>query len=384
MVKLLKRFVLISCASILVACAKNNDFSPAINTVTPTSTPQHLLTISPLPSAHSPNTTATATATVSVPDVITPTSTPSFLQLRLLKTYDFLGGAFAYSPDNRVIVVSRGKIIEAYDLASEKQVWAFDKPRAELNTLGDVKFSRQGDLLFAKATEAGHESIFVWNWATHKLIRKIELLDLVDDFDVSFDGKWVAVTGETNYAPYIKLVNINTGEVRKISSFATALEFSPTQPVLAEVNSSGGYAVILWNLNGRPYQEIFYQSDIGFYNVADLSFSSDGRLLALIVNDKLRLWDIEQNQEITWPLSLITPSIFRVDFSSQDVLATLDDSGTITLFNAHTGKIIADAHIDIERPDVKLVLYDFSFSPDGKRLLTGFRPIRVWEVPTGE
>lgn len=309
------------------------------------------------------------------------TLTPSFpLRLTQQKMLEIKSAHFAYAPNGQFIVIGYRDASVLFDITTGKQLAEIKKPPATLAGTNVITFSPDGSLIAAGGLE---ETIYVWEWPAAQLVQEIDFHDVVLDLEFSPDGNLLAAAsaGEN---PHATIWSTKTWEeAGSLKASVTDLGFSPSQPLLASaelvVTKEAEYAVRLWNINTYQADGLFKlsstsnQSYIG--SATAVAFSGDGKLLAAIVNDQLRIWDMRAQEEIEWPLSNLTSPLIRAIFSSRGDLATLDQFGTVTLLNPLTGQILSATQIE----GVRAV----AFSPDGTHLLTGGSDInlQVWRVP---
>jgi len=363
--------------------------------------PGALMTPAAPPSTLPPSTIeVTATPTVSATPSVVPSNTPTATlvesqlaltpslvdsELRLVKTYEFASEYFSYSPDGAMIGASDIETVKVYSATNGELLWEFAKPEAGLLEEGKIVFSADGSMLAAEINDGSHGDVYLWEWRTHRLLKRFEMPNLIIDFELSPDGKWLVVADHMNYLPYITLWNLETGQSKKLDVISVDLAFSPKQLLLASANFAdrGEAAVRLWDLNADQVTDLFYQPedlDVSYPAATSLAFSPDGRLLAVVINGQLRLWDLEAAQEIDWTLSKPFSDLIRVKWSSLGVIGVLDKRGKVILLGSDTGFVIGTTQINtIERyPSA-----DLTFSPEGYSLLTGgiIQSLQLWEIP---
>ncbi len=107
---------------------------------------------------------------------------------------------------------------------------------------------------------------------------------------------------------------------------------------------------------------------------SSVAFSPDGYLLAVILDDRLHVWNLKRSEEVQWPLSINSDAV-RAIFSSEGILALLQATDTIALIDSTTGQKLSTVHAEgVEQ---------IAFSPDGSALITSIAngPIKFWAVP---
>lgn len=385
------------CFLLMVGCSSTNlKMTPLSITSTPvvsstqrysptlksSSTPEKGILFTPSPEKLDTDQTPTLSASLAVSDPAT--SEPS-----LKITSDLEARNFAYSSDGKMIGVGYAKTVTIYDAKLENKLTEFAKPWAGISESGKVVFFNKDTALAAEVNEeAGrggigtNGSIYVWNLTTNLLKSQYPMEGLIEDFDVSYDGTWLAISDDISFS--VTLWNMKSGRKHIWETMSYDLAFSPTELVLAVPGwaEPGDPALRILDLSTDRTEELFYQpenlSEQASRRAEDVAFSPDGRLLALLVQDQLRLWDREAAQEIAWPLSITSAPLIQVEISSKDMLATLDNTGLVTLFNARSGESLGS----IKAEGVEKI----TFSPNGESLLIGGRtyPLQIWRVPSLE
>jgi WD40 repeat protein len=321
-------------------------------------------------------------STLSASPTVSASATPEPL---LITAFNRDSWNFAYSSDGKMIAVSYGKTVTIYDAKLEKELIVFAKPSAGISESGKVVFFNKDTKLAANVDLDGrndgpgtHGSIYVWDLTTKLLKNQYPMEGIIYDFDVSYDGAWLAISDD-NFG--FTLWNRRGGWKRVWETGAYDLAFSPTELALAVPGwaGPGDPALRILDPSTNRIEELFYQpenlSEQASHRADDVAFSPDGRLLALLVQDQLRLWDREASQEIAWPTSMTFAPLFQVEISSKETLATLDYTGLITLFNARTGQSLGSINT---RSSVQI-----TFSPNGEFLLIGGYdyPLQIWQIP---
>ncbi|MBL7497065.1 Hsp70 family protein [Frankia sp. CNm7] len=165
-----------------------------------------------------------------------------------------------------------------------------------------------------------------------------------------------------------------TGHDRDVTSCA----FSPDGRLLATISKDG---IKLWDVTtGRVVDEL---SAAGRKSSVPNScvFSPDGKLLAITGSDKtLRIFDVVTRAE-TMTFSGHKGPVYGVAFSPDGtMLATTSTDRTVKLWGVATGNQIATL-----TGEHRGSIYGCAFSPDGRLLVSaGAEAIYLWDVAVGE
>jgi WD40 repeat protein/serine/threonine protein kinase len=242
-----------------------------------------------------------------------------------LQTWDTATGVLQ---DERLLAVSgslvtpavlasfdpKAKRVAARDRADIRRVKAWDVATGtELATCQGhtlpvccIRFSGDGRRLmtYACTTDrpAGPGELRVWDAQTG--VPELWLAERGQVFAVAFspDGRWLALGGEGGRLtlvrcadrPRVLAVAAHRGNV-------TALAFDPKSLLLVSAGQGEG-AVKVWDVDrltssgGQDAEPV--QSLAAPNNLYDLAFSPDGKRLAGITRDLVKLWDIEAGQEV--------------------------------------------------------------------------------------
>ena len=196
------------------------------------------------------------------------------------------------------------------------------------------------------------------------------------------DGKQILLCGTDGKA---KLCDVANGRERV--SFALPV---PEQIEMAEGNR---FALLrnatgwhLWNIeNGRELPQPNLQTPLAVNGI----FSRNGNLLFIAyANGTARLWDVEEARDL-WTLPA-QPSALRVTMFSPDgkQLATGDAANNVCLWNVADGTLLHSCEMPIEHQNMNgLTLKSVDFSASGHTLracTTGTPFTYFWQTETGD
>ena len=175
---------------------------------------------------------------------------------------------------------------------------------------------------------------------TKRLCEKIILIVLIS----------IAFFNLTIYAQKAELI-VQTGHSDNVYS----VEFSPDGKFLASGGSDG---IKLWDVNNR--QEL--RTLKGHKNITEITFSTDGKYLASSGNNILKVWDITTGQELqtfSGHTSIVESVAFKADGK---IIASGSRDGDIKLWNVSSGMLLQTfkAHTGM--------VYKVLFSPNQETL----------------
>jgi WD40 repeat protein len=133
-------------------------------------------------------------------------------------------------------------------------------------------------------------------------------------------------------------------------------------------------------VNGAFQVAGFNSRSDGNQQSSGLAFSGDGRTLAVVSGDEIRLWETATaRQRGRIPLGTANPSTLAFAPRGR-LLATAGGDEVIRLWDTHTGKLVRG----IFAPHGEV--HSLAFTPDGRRLASGGDDgtARVWDVARGE
>jgi DNA-binding SARP family transcriptional activator/WD40 repeat protein len=203
----------------------------------------------------------------------------------------------------------------------------------------NMAFTPDGD----EIVEVGDEGVGVWDVATQRLVRAIDI-DVVDDphMALSADGNSAAVTTPTG----VTVVDLRSGVVSKTvstNSTPTSAAFHPTLPLLAIGTDQG--RVLVWDLARGQAAWDLQGFDAG--TVRTLAFPGDGtRLVGVDVvptapSSQVAVWDRDTGQQLS---SIQIGDLLNavVDRDGRQLLATA--TGVVTVYDLATGAVVVERH----------------------------------------
>jgi hypothetical protein len=219
-------------------------------------------------------------------------------------------------------------------------------------SMSAVAYSPDGKLLAAGGSEAGNESVRLWNTANWQLTKIPVGYDSVTDLAFSLDGATLAVAS---------------------SDGVRLFDTTSHQPI------------------GGPFGDTVVNKQHG---VSSLAFSPDKRTLAVgDQNGNIRIWDVAQRTVIAPMMSGHTGTVSSLAYSPDGkVLASAGSTifnqgsgytndGTVRLWNTETHEQIGDPLINERSSGPALAV---SFAPGGEKLAVGYgdRDGMVWDIGT--
>lgn len=227
------------------------------------------------------------------PDVPSNTPLPKVPQIVPTKPVRPDIGDMEYSPDGKLLAISRYGHVELIDAEMRTTVQALRGHQGKVNA---VAFSSDGKMLAAVAGEPGlFGELKIWNVEDGKESQSIRgHVDSIYAVAFSPDGTAVA-TG--SYDQEIKLWSVKDGhEIRTLSGHNGPifdLAFHPAGRILA--SASGDATAKLWDANTGARLDTFGEPLKEVYTVA---FNTSGRQLAAAgVDNRIRIWRISDTGE---------------------------------------------------------------------------------------
>ena len=240
----------------------------------------------------------------------------------------------------------------------------------KINTSKDLVWSPDNQYIIVTSNQRNTFTIF--DGATGQLIREVNEYDLslTSSLSLSTDGKTL-VTG--NYSGNVILWDHKTGqEILQLYGFPNSVwdvEFYDRNTKVATVGySATGRMMVFWDIETQSVIKIIHSNKA----INQLAWSPDGSLLASNDNQKIILWDV-QNNSIHSSHNVIESTfketrygeISDLSFSpNKNTLAFAwgDDSNGIQYLDIDTGEIIPGPNPN--------AAYVFDWSSDGTKIVT--------------
>jgi RNA polymerase sigma factor (sigma-70 family) len=299
-----------------------------------------------------------------------------------------------YSPDGKTLAGRDGDDnVLLWDVATGKELHRLKDD--ENYSFSELAFSVNGKML---ATWGKTNAFAMWDVATGRRLHGAEgSLSAIKSLSLCLGG--TAIVAETWHQNGTPVWDVTTGKLtRRLCGHlngVTATAVSPDGATLATGSWDG--KIRLWDLTtGNELRQM--AADERAY-VGPISFSPDGkRLISTGCEGRLRFFEVATGKEDApvhvppYPQSLVSWFITSPDSRTLALMSRIDESNTIRLWNATTGKELFT--IPNSAGSWAAGFYQpgagtCSFSPDGKTLaaVTGNLPkqgIGIWELATGQ
>ncbi len=250
-----------------------------------------------------------------------------------------------------------------------------------------LKFLDDGKTLVSTASD---NRVRFWDAATGKETRPAFAPNgyTFGGVAVSPDGKLLAHVGSDRL---VAVVDAATGNSvghfpsQPPNGFLTALAFSRDGKTLAA--RAPDRALYLWDTAGGKEPRVLGKtpSAVGYgYTAFDnqnrMAFAPDGKLLAVVDDWSIRLWDIAEGKEIRWlggHLGPVSSIAFTPD--GKRLVSLASDRGP-RVWDVATGKTVARLSFNLGFPSC------LALTADGKTIATtgGDRTIRLWNISDGK
>ncbi|MGW4024621.1 caspase, EACC1-associated type [Streptomyces sp. NPDC005009] len=304
------------------------------------------------------------------------------------------GGALAFRPDGELLAVSRERVVALVDIRDPDAPKVLGERTAHSNLVGSLDFSPGG----RKLASAG------WD-------KSVALWDVTDPRDITQEARLYghsSFVGATRYgADGRSVVSVSHGEVihRDLSDVPLphVLDVLPDGDELAlaadgtTLAVARGARIARWDLSDpseprrlarvdNPVEDRYDAAGgtvIGTGDVlADLDFSSDGRLLAAMNHDReVTLWDVSDpaHPRVAGTLSgahqgAVNPTL---DFAPGRPLLAVDDLKSVAVWD-----VSDPARPALAASTTTTFHRDVLFAPDSRRLLLVGTGLSLWDLNT--
>jgi WD40 repeat protein/uncharacterized caspase-like protein len=299
-----------------------------------------------------------------------------------------------FSPDGRLLATAtfHTNTIKLWETATGRELRNLSTGGQNTTSLAPVfAFSADSRLL---AAAGGNNSVKVWDAITGREVQT--LTGAQTSFMSALGVSFLAFSADGR-----RLVSISDSiRVWDTSSWREATTIQTTS--LSPGGFTGGGGGVALSPDGAQLARVD-NDEIKFIDLAsgkelrsvalpdpnmqdvELSFTSDGRLVAAGVNDKkLKVWDVSGKSE---RVQAATQQEFAaIKFSSDGRLVAIGDNYVVRIWETSTGKQLATINVPNSGVYQATGGVFVAFTPDGKRLATsGFgTQTYLWDIDTGK
>jgi WD40 repeat protein len=315
------------------------------------------------------------------------------------------GGAFAVSPDGKLLATGEPYRLRLWDLADGKELRSLELPRGV--AVYEIQFSPDGKRLAVRVdhqwivsrSPVPDESVFICDTDSGEVVRELPERYAHVAFGFVCGGKvffahqrWPYYRGDERPNAPVRLWDTSNWRQVDLLPAALACVSAPDGKILA----TGGFdgVIRLWDVSTRKELRALEGHGDG---VRGVTFSSDGKLLASVggsktdnapqdgaVDRSIRLWDVDTGKEVR-RLALPKGHVRWLEFSPTGrTLLGQDETRTTILWETATGKILRSFPPADRWPNASWTVS--AFSPDGRTLVlsTDNHDVRFLDADTGE
>ena len=301
-----------------------------------------------------------------------------------------LGGLLAWSP--RGAFVTEGPedsgLIDIRDSETGERVLSFQGHDGDVN---DVAFSPDGSLL---ASTGEDETLKVWDTSTWRVVSSLSADGGAWGPSFSADGSLVAAAwGEADSAE-VRILNLsNDRVVSKVGvPFAIDTALSPDGEHVAVARTwardeEAGAGAVFDVATGE--QAFVFEGTNGCCpspRSRGVSWSPDGRLVAVSAEDTARVWDTETGA-LRYSLRGHSGLVFSVAWSPDSSrVVTGSADGTAKVWGIDSERVREQWSLSAQ--ETRSGIVGVAFSPDGTRVMAGdadMSAVKVWDLgPSGD
>ena len=329
---------------------------------------------------------------------------------------DKLKGRLALSPDGKLLAVHglNLKTTEVFDTATGKKVMEFPAegwwvdcatfaPDGKTLATGERSRLRLWDVATGKErltggpghswgaafgayssdgrtiVSAGWDGrLCLWDGRTGAPIRSWQPHVSFTHAALSPNGKWVVAGGNDEVRVFDAATGKELLRFRGETTGVMAAAFSPDGQRLA-LTEGQGEVVLRATEDGRLVRRL--AGPAAKHDNLALAFSPDGRLLAAMHQQRLRVWEVASGKEL--PGIEVTRPYGRPQFGADGETLAAFTGNSLTVWNVSSRKKVVEC--TLLPPDSQVELYTFALSPDGRAAATADSSgeVRFWELASG-
>lgn len=282
-------------------------------------------------------------------------------------------GGLAISPDGQTIASYNYFSVNLFDVASGRK-----KARLRCSTgwRGNLCFTSDGNRLLLHSTHT--KEVYQWDLATGDRTNVGAFEDYYsrNELALSPDDRYLALRHETWFTIWDMKEQAAACNVDLTGMSVNAIQFSPTENVLATVGRDG--TVRVWDIESGGLISSWQTEDGA---LVSLAFRRDGRVLATGADEgRISLWDISSRERVM-SFSSGRPARSMVFSPSGDRLACGADAGGLQLWDLRSQRIVS-AWSHPEGRGCNHV----AFAPDGRTLACAFNKydVQAWRLQVAE
>jgi WD40 repeat protein len=289
-------------------------------------------------------------------------------EIKTLKGHRNSVNSITFSPNGKTLAsASSDNTVKLWDINSGREITSFIGHK---NSVNSISFSPDGKTL---ASASSDNTVKLWDISSGKEIKTLKgHIDSVNSLSFSPDGKILASASSDNT---VKLWDINSGKeittMKGHTNFVSSVSFSPDGKIIASASSDN--TLKLWDIDsGKEITTM--KGHTG--SVSSVSFSPDGKTIASASWDKtVKLWDIKSSREIQ-TFKGYTEFVWNVSFSPDGARLYSESTNEVKVWNMNNNE-------EIQLPDPSFFIKSQNVRTLGEinldhLLVRGCRAIRVY------
>ena len=285
-----------------------------------------------------------------------------------------------FSPDgNQMVTIGEDRVIIFWDSNTGEQLDILTLPPSYNDMVGrpsTITFHPNGKML---ASSISNGEIYFWDVVTkEQTLPKIETFSNIYQLEFSKNGAFLIL--ETSDS--IQIWDYQKAEM--------SLEIQPASGQYAKFSYSFGGdflayeitqdVVQIWDLekNVQAFELSFLSDAKTFGNLYDLSFNSDGELLAISTSDGIFIWDVINNRQIGEPIdeanNFTAPKVF---FSPDNKMLLVFAFSVINVWDLETRTLLSSKNF--------LIADELIFHPSSEIIAVNDNDtVRLWNINSWE